>query len=131
MVTRLLGTWPTSSAKTCTWLIGFLALAGSGGLVARRALRNASLAPADLRVWIRSSDGVKSIPRCSISFDPESSPNPASTILLIWSWLKGFCCALRGSVRIKGMARMKMVTNSRRNTGTSACANHSADVRVF
>jgi hypothetical protein len=33
MVTRWLGTWPASKAKTCTWLIGFLALAGGAAVV--------------------------------------------------------------------------------------------------
>jgi hypothetical protein len=34
-------------------------------------------------------DGAKSIPRCSISLAPDSSPNPSRTMLLTCSWVKG------------------------------------------
>ena len=106
IATRWLGTWPTSRAKTCTWLMGFFALAGGlavvepplraalaglkpGATAARSAFRNASLAPAALRVWRKSSDGAKSIPRCSINFAPDSSPKPSRTMLTTCSCVKG------------------------------------------
>jgi len=68
----------------------FLAGLNAGPTAARRALINASLAPAALRVWINSSVGAKSILRCSMSFAPDSSPNPSRTILLTCSRVKGF-----------------------------------------
>jgi hypothetical protein len=67
-------------------------LGGLGG--ARRALRNASFAAAGLRLWQESSNEAKSIPRRSISFAPDSSPNPSRTMLLTCSWVNGFAGAV-------------------------------------
>ena len=79
--------------KTCTWLTGLFALAASGRLAVRRAVRNASLAPAAFKLCINSSAGTKSIPDWSIAFAPDSPPSPLRTRLCTCSCVKAFCCA--------------------------------------
>src|SRR5208337_4736823 len=63
--------------------------------------------------------GEKSIPRCSISFAPDSSPSPSRTRPCTWSRVKGFCCAQAGRAKTSPIASMRRVSVFRNLIATS------------
>jgi hypothetical protein len=64
-----------------------------------------------------SAAGAKSIPRCSISFAPESSPNPSRTMLLTCSRVKGFAGLAAEVVALTLRACPELAEGSARRSG--------------
>src|SRR5271157_5262568 len=128
MVTRWLGTWPASRAKTCTWLSGFFALAGSGGLAPDSA-PNPSRTMLTTCSWVKGFAGIMPgvvAPPWRAAFRSGGFTPPwrgklaatsARADLKVGATI--FCCAQAGRAKANAIARVRKVSVLRNLMATS------------